>query len=294
MSRKTIKVNFYHIEIYQTGNLSFESLIEEVLQKPREERIMEIRAAPIWLCDASIDQNFVTGDMIRLGMNEIPVKGNLRGIVENIDLNDDEGLGTQSAFLYHIPTKVLLLQNRQAGISPYNLAKYLMEITGIDNNIFVDPILLLETWRKLENMQDIRNFEVRVATLDHLGIFAGDDPAVKDINQMTQYFQAPSLELKLSVGKARNTSLELKKSKKFLKNLLRLNGRNTPVKKLRVSGKTDDEDSLNLDLLSDRMSENIEYNFLGRTLPYTERKKLLKEAWDKRSEEILQMYPISQ
>ncbi|MEL4896034.1 DUF6731 family protein [Crocosphaera sp. Alani8] len=294
MSQKTITVHFYRVEISETGTLSFESLIEQVLDKPREQRMMQIRAAPLWLYDASIDREFVEGDMIRLGMNEIPPKGDLTGNIENIYLNDNEGLVMQSAFLYHIPTKVLLLQNRQGGISPNNLAKYLMEINKIDNTIFVDPILSPEILRKLENMKDVRNIEVKVAKLDNLEIFAPDDLAVKDINEMRQYFQAPSLELKLSVGRAKHQSLEPQKSKNFLRNMLRLGGNNTPVKKLRISGHTDDNELLKINLLEDRMSAKIKHDFKDRTLGYDERKEILKQAWEKKSKEILKMSETSQ
>jgi hypothetical protein len=120
---KTINVDFYRVEICQSDDITLESLIQKILYKPKENKILTIRNIPIWLIDATIEREFIEGDFIRLGMNDIPVKGNLQGFIENIRLNSNEGLGVQSAFLYHIPTRVFLLQAGKGGISPANFAR---------------------------------------------------------------------------------------------------------------------------------------------------------------------------
>ena len=76
--------------------------------------------------------------------------------------------------------------------------------------------------------------------------------------------------------------------------MLRLGGNNTPVKKLRISGHTDDNELLKINLLEDRMSAKIKHDFKDRTLGYDERKEILKQAWEKKSKEILKMSETSQ
>lgn len=286
----TIKVDFYRVEISNTGNLSFENLIQQVLDKPRLDRIVTINAAPIWLVEASINNDCVEGDLIRLKMRDIPVKGSLQGIVENIHLTENEGLGIQSAFLYHIPTKVLLLENRKSGIYHSNFARYLSQINQENPPILINPILQLEALKKLDRMTDIRKVDIRVAGLDNLAILGNDDYAVKEITEMGKYFQSPYLSLQLSVGKARKKSLSLEKVKNFVTNLFD-SGENQ-VEKLTITGNADDDESLYLDLLRDRMREEISHNSSSRTLSYKERRDCIKSAWNRRKQEIIEMYPL--
>lgn len=288
---RNINIDFYRVEIFQAGTITVESLIQQILNKPKEDRVQFIRHIPVWLNEASIDQEFVEGDFIRLGMNDIPVKGNVQGIIENIKLDDNEGLGVQSAFLYHIPTRVFLLQSVKSGISNTNFSRYLTEITEINKPIFVDLILQLETWKKLDRMRDIRKMDIRVAGLDNLEILADNDNPVGSIRELAQYYEAPSLSLELSVGKAKNKSLALGRAKELVFSLIRMNSNHNQVKTLRISGDIDDDGLLFIDLLRDRMRESIQHDIPSRTIHYEDRKKLIKKAWENRSQEIFKLYP---
>jgi hypothetical protein len=285
----TIKVDFYRVDISSTGNVSFESLIDQVLKKSTKDRVIEIRAAPIWLNEASIDQDFVEGDLVRLRMTDLPVKGNLSGIIENLQLNDNEGIGGQTAFLYHLPTKVLLLQASKSGVSPPNLVRYLREINQFEGSLCIDPVLNSDILIKLDELQEFRQLEIRVAGLEHLPTDQ-DDYAIRDIIRMSHEFRSPSLSLTLSVGKARNKSLLPELVKQLANNLIkRYNQHPQQVKRLRVSGNSEDE-NFALDLLKDRMREEIASNGTSRTHSYQQRNGILKKAWQHREKELLEMF----
>jgi hypothetical protein len=142
-------------------------------------------------------------------------------------------------------------------------------------------------------MKEIRKMEIRVAGLDHLGILAENNHPVGDIKELASYYEAPSLYLELSSGRARNRSLSLENVKKLTTNLLRMNtNQNSPVKTLRISGDIDEDESLAIDLLRDRMREIIKHDLSSRTIQYTDRKRLLKKAWDNRLQDIFKIYPL--
>jgi hypothetical protein len=291
---KAINVDFYRVEIFQASDITLESLIQKILYKPDKNRILEIRNIPIWLIDATIEGEFIEGDFIRLGMNDIPVKGNRQGFIENIRLNNNEGLGVLSAFLYHIPTRVFLLQAGKGGISAANFARYITELTEINTTIFVDPILQIETLQKLHSMKEIRKMEIKVAGLDSLEILASNNNPVGGIRELAQYYEAPSVYLELSAGRSRNQSLSLENAKNLTNSLLRMNNtQNAPVKKLRISGDIDEDESLAIDLLRDRMREIIKHDLSSRTIQYTDRKRLIKKAWDNRAQDIFKIYPLA-
>ena len=293
-----INVEFYRLESSQIIDFSFENCMTQLWDVQPSQRIKNIYGKPTWLVEASINNDFIEGDFIRLKMDDIPVKGSLRGITERIRLGEDEGIGVQSAFLYNIPRKILLLERKQGGMFNSTLAKYILDVINNDNDrsnrkIFFDPIIQSETLRNLNSMRDIRKFNIRIATIDDFSIFADDDPAITEVTELKEYFQAPSLSLEISVGHHKAHPLSKDNILTTARNLLRRNGQEkSPVKSLRVSGMDENEELREIDLLKDRMREKIEHDHLDRTLTYEQRKLALKRAWEIRNEELNRIYPV--
>lgn len=75
--------------------------------------------------------------------------------------------------------------------------------------------------------------------------------------------------------------------------LFRSSAEKNNVSKLKIKGKEhkDDNKSFPLDLLQDRIKEEISHNLKTRTMSYEDRQPLLHEAWHRRQEEMLQRFP---
>jgi hypothetical protein len=81
----TINVDFYLVKIKDADDVSsFESLVQQIGNKPRDETVKEIKGVQIWLSEASIKQDFVEGEMVRLKMDNIPPIGDSEGLLENL------------------------------------------------------------------------------------------------------------------------------------------------------------------------------------------------------------------
>src|SRR5580704_9270886 len=110
------------------GAPPFEDLVQLVEESPRDDgRNLEIGPDPARLQESGIWNHCHEGEMVRIRMDMLPRKASLDGALEDLDFEDDEGLGEETAFLYHPPTQVLALQRNRSGVSASGLAWYVKE-----------------------------------------------------------------------------------------------------------------------------------------------------------------------
>ncbi len=225
----------------------------------------------------------------------------MSGNLEDITLNDDEGIGERTAFLYHIPTRVIILERTQSGVSIIGFTKYFQYMSGINEPISVDPVLNGNAMTKLNRMREIQKFEIRIAGLDNPGqLFAGSDEAVNEIARIANTFRAPSLSLVVSMAQKRDDSLSLENvlqtARRFLTITESYRGSNSVNNRLRanvirITGSTDeDHGRLLVDLIKDRMRHEVSINYGGRGIPYLERRQALQTAWQQHELEIRGMF----
>lgn len=293
MSKK-FKIDFYKVQMPESAGVSFESILQKVENLSPKDRVKEIRLHQIWLLQSSTYQQVWEGNMIRLRMNDVPIKGNLLGNVEEIHLRDDEGIGEQTAFLYHIPMRVLALQSTKNGTSPSTFANYFEAISGFGTPIYLDPVLQLDAMQRLLNMNTVSKLDVRVAGLDNMGILQDQDIDLKQFVNMSETFRAPNLSVTLSVGHEKKKTLAVETIKNVAIKLSRMFQQNhQSIKTLRISGSTGDEEYIQLDLLKDRMRESLDINSgRQRTIPYELRQKAIREGWGKRYDELTKMFTL--
>jgi hypothetical protein len=292
MSKK-IRVDFYRVDT-QDPSVLFEDVIQKISDLPHDEsRNVEIRGFPIRLQDSSSQRSgFWRGDLVRIRMNSIPTKASLSGETEPLDLDDDEGLGEETAFLYHIATKVLMLQCNRLGVSASAFARYCQELCQLDKNIFFNPILKGDVMAQLAKMQIVRKLKIQVAGLEDLDILRDQNQGVNEILNIRDVFSSPNVYLTVSVGNRRKTSLE--NVKETATKLFRLAGDNAGnVKKIEVSGASEeDEQTEAIDLLEYWMKEWITINPTDpRSVTYPERIQALEQAWSRGKEDLQKMFP---
>lgn len=303
MSKKII-VDFYRIELANVQT-KFEQLLQKIIALPRKERTVDVRLTPINLYDASQDGDFWHGEITRIRMIDPPVKASRDGEVEDIPLDEDEGIGEKTAFLYHCSTRVLLLQTTHSGVSISTFLQYFQTICQ-NTRISADPILQPQAMKKLGQMHDIQKFEVRVAGLDNPGkLFQEDDLAIGTFQKIADDFCAPMMNITLSVGNKKDRSLSIDNVVRIAKNLViksseqleKPGGKQQKVNTIRITGSTMDSEEneattkLFVDLLRDRMRERVDVRIQGRgNISYSIRIQALETAWQRREKEILALF----
>ncbi|WP_026736133.1 DUF6731 family protein [Fischerella sp. PCC 9605] len=289
---KTLNIDFFKLVILADMNLSFEEVLQKVIQVPADQRFKEVRLHYVSLHRAVFGwQQTWEGEIVRLRMDNIPVKANLAGKIEDFKLADDEGIGEQSAFIYHPATNILLLQSNKHGVSPGNFARYFELMIGSNTSLYIDPVIQLDALQRLEKMKTVKKLNISIAALENMSVF--ENYGLEEFANLTTAYQAPAIDIEFKVSRSKKSSLSLEKVRNATTSLLRISNQNqSQVKKIRISGSSDDDDSLYVDLLKDKMRESIQIQASKsqRNIPYLERQKALRNAWEKRKDEILKMY----
>ncbi|MBD2479877.1 MULTISPECIES: DUF6731 family protein [Nostocaceae] len=289
---KTLNVDFFKVVIPADMNVSFGEVLQKVMQLPANQRFQEVRLHYVSLHEAVFGwQQIWEGEIVRLRMDNIPVKANLAGKIEDFKLADDEGIGEQSAFIYDPATNILLLQSNKHGVSSGNFARYFELIIGSNTSIYIDPVIQWDAVQRLEQMKTVTKLNISIAALENMSVF--ENSGLEEFVNLTTAYQAPVIDVEFKVSRSKQPSLLLDKVRNATTKLLRISNQNqSQVKKIRISGSSDDDDNLYVDLLKDKMRESIQIKASKgqRNIPYLERQKALRDAWEKRKSEILKMY----
>lgn len=288
MTRK-LKVDFFKVVLPDDFPHPFEYVLNAVNDSPNNDTRNAIRnACPFRLQEAWQTRDCWKGEMIRIRMDQLPIKAKLSGDLSSIDLEDDEGIGEETAFLYHVPTKVLTIQRNRYGV-PAGVFAWYFEEKGSVESIELQPILQKDGLQRLADMKVVRKMSLNIAGVENMTAFKGLGQGVESMLGLMNQFESPNLTLTVSMGKQRGS---LKWVKSFAQSFAKLNqqGENS-IHKFEISGKTEDGEKSVLDLIEYRMVEEIEVELRsGRTISSSEREYAVQKAFSSRKQELLEMF----
>lgn len=288
---KIMKVDFYRLHQQQDNHIELEGILLNIARaRQGEDRNVDVGTTPIRLQEISQSDSLIDGDMMKIRMDEVPLKVKLNGEAEAIDLDDDEGIGEETAFLFDPATQVLALQRNRYGVSIGALSSYIEQIGRIEAINF-DPVITEEGIRKLERYRDIRTFSFGIAGLERVRVFEREGFGLEMMNDLARIYQAPSVTINMSMSH-HGGSLVMHTIRQAIRRLLRASRENEAnIKKIVLKGRDQDGDPLLVDILEDRM---VEYGEISldehRHALYTDRRNILREAFQHRRREIRTLF----
>lgn len=284
--QRSLFADFYRVQV--PDGEDFGEILESVAQTPNDKRRnVDARGTPVRLHE-SHGAPTEEGDLVKIRMDEVPVKASLSGSISPFALGSDEGVGEQTAFLYDATLETLVLQRNRYGVSASAFANYFETLTSI-GPIILEPILQEDALKKLQRLSEIRKFQVRVAGAD-ARVFKDQAHGAKEMAQLISAFGAPNISLELSMGYSRG-SLLLDRAKAAARRFLSLaEDPSGGVTGIVITGTSDASERTVLDLLNYRMEESIDVPKNGRELKYSARRVALKQALGKRRQELKRMF----
>lgn len=296
--------DFYRLRMPQSGEISFkfEDLLLDVSTLDESRRTEHINGFPIRLQSLTQSENYkgckiVEGEMIRIKMRGLPVVAGIDEGVETLDLEDDEGLGSQTAFMYHPATQVLVLHSVQTGVSIVSFLKYFEEMGSvvfekISGEIKADPIINKDALVRYKKISEVKSFSFRIAGVDNEEFFKDIPHAVKEEIALLKKYGAPSIGLTITTGRVHSESLNPNASSSTIDALMKLSGRHKKnVHSLEISGKSAEDETIKIkNLFNDLIKEEIRLNEPNlRNIPYFVRRDALRTAWTNRKDEIYEI-----
>lgn len=234
----------------------------------------------------------LAGDMLRIRMQNIPVKASLLGSIDELDLDDDEGIGEESAFWFDSHLAVLAYQRNRTGVPASRFCDYVSQLAGLEASPDLEHVVLPDAYRKLRRMERHTRFELKCAHADNGDLFKGDGGAVGQAMTDMSALGAPLLTLTASCGRADRAMNRgvLHRAVEMMRGLIG-SQHGEVVRKLEISGRTHDDELLVVDLVEDRMVETATIDVgRHRHAPYAVRARYLQEAYGRRAKELRTMF----
>lgn len=257
---KTVKYDFFQVETPEDRPLV--DILDDIFLKEYEDRIVEIFGYPVCLDQlASSSNGKVHGLFIKVRMDGIPPKANIKtGEKHAIELDDDEGLGEDTVFIFDPSLNVLVLQRNRIGVTPSQFSRYIHDNCDLDGDIRLAPILVEGAYQRLAQFGVFRKLRVRVSPLVSNEIFRGQGHSVSKLADLSQEFQSPVIDVSFGMGRAKKGSLLPAAIKEMIDSLLYIRDQNTQaVTNLEITGKDDDDSDTNfIDLIEERMVEEAD------------------------------------
>jgi len=237
----------------------------------------------------------ITGEVAKIRMTGIPEKMRLNGDVDQIDLEDDQGLGEVAAFVYVPDIEILVYQKNRDAVSASAFSLYLQELGELESEVEFDFILEAEALQRLAEMDIIRRFELQIAAPNNSEIFRDLDLAPNTLAGLMGTSPSVKASFVFSMGHQREGSILNEEVSRICRRLydraFHNENRNEKIKLL-VSGREEfGAETEVIDLFSDRMIESIDVD-LGeqRVIPHNALTRAAREAWRNRSVELREMF----
>lgn len=295
---KRMYIDFYRVMVEPSNGLNFATILRNVWSSSesaknwnaRDGHVLRLHTLNHFRNERSI------GNLVRLRMTEVPLKGSIGGQLGSLGLQEDEGVAEETAFLYSARFNVIALQRNRYGATPNVAAYYFKAMIGdAVNSITFDPVLTPDAVRRMERIVTVRRVNIRAAGIDSSEVFGRrrNDLGVKAMGEVMNYFEAPTINMELSVGRQRRGSLAIDAVKSTVQNVLGIH-RETPekIRGLLVTGNDDEGTTDIINMLKLQMTDVYETSTKGRSIPLEERITLLRKAYSDRLSDLLQMYEV--
>jgi len=289
----SLGVDFFHVE-GDEETPPFQQVLEMVMGKSPADATINVSGTPCRLDQCTKRDPLYQGNLVKIRMEQVPgVASVAEAGITPIELEEHEGIGEQTAFLFDRRTEVLAMQRNRFGVTARVFVRYFGEFLQQPAMLLLHPVLQSGTLRQLQRMNIIRKLKISVAGAE-TRIFRDQGFAAKQLAEIQTMFGAPAVEVIVKMGHARG-SLATNAVRTAVNGLLRISNAETEADKnsiqdLKVHGGADDSDYAWLDLLNNRMYEVVTFSTDSRIVPYDNRREAVRTAWSRRSSERHEMY----
>lgn len=289
-----IKVDFFKVEEPTRDTNLFHDALRRVVEMPDDvSRTRDVFSSKIRMQSLIEEDQFMSGELARIRMDEVPLKISLAGRKEEINLDEDEGIGEETAFMFSPELHVCAVQRNRYGVSVGMLHRYLALAGDIPQPINFVPVICTDGLQRIAGLGTIKRFRIKVAGAENTAPIRNQCQEVGPAVQMMDSFEANHVDIVLSMGRNPGT-LVVRRVLNTATRLLTF-GQNNPnqVEHIEVMGE-DGDDRRVIDLLQYKMSESIDID-PGRTrrLTTVQRRIILREAWDRKLDEIRTIFTVA-
>lgn len=287
---KTLNFDFFRVVHPKKGTTPFEQGLLELAKLQGEARVHHNGDYPVRLQNLVKYQDAYIGDVARIRMNDIPDKLKLSGEREEIELDEDQGLGEISSFLYHPHTKVLMMMRNRNAVSLSAFSAY-MDAKHPLNGVRYDLILQEEAYERLQKFKRIGRVELKVAAPGNAQLFDSIGVSPKGLAELMNATPRVSLSYAFSMSYDRENTLPKSIIGDIASKVMSL-----PLKKLEdvkmvVAGNDETLEKEVIDLFTDALSEKVSVNIKEqRKMSDDQRYRAVASVWEKKKASLVKIF----
>ena len=287
---KTVNIDFYRVVMPENAATTFDALLDRTEQIPlqNDTRTREITGDPVRLQELHRHGGYLEGDMVRTRMDTLPRRSNIEtGQLALLDLDDDEGLGEETAFLYDPATHCLTIQRNRFAVSASAFATYCTEIGAFESAIILEPIISGDAIARLQEFDRVSRLTIKVAGLAGGRVLRDTPYSLGHIAAFADDYAGPIVNIDVSMGHQRG-SLARDRVRGVVEWLRRqFRDREVDVRRIEVSGSSAGDETQVLDLLESRIVEHRTVEISrNRIVTYMARRNAVRAAWDAQRDRI--------
>jgi hypothetical protein len=288
---KQLRYDFYQVVMPQDSCPTFEGILSQIFTLEGRERLYLVADHHIRLHNLSNGASYLLGDVARIRMNDIPDKMRLSGETEPLELDEDEGLGEVTSFIYHPVTRVIMMMRNRNAIGVAGLGRY-VENLGRVEGIQFNHVLQVEAYRRLEQLTTIQRLDLEVAAPGNGTIFQdmGLSPEIAtDLIGLSPHVR---LSLSFSTGYDREVSLPRRAIERIVTLFRdRRTVADNETMSLIVSGREDNSKKEVIDLFEDVLTDFIDVNIrTQRRISDEQRHQATKDVWARHRNRLIQIF----
>lgn len=287
---KTLKFDFYQVDMPQTDPRSFEAVIDTINLLQGAERVYNTDKYPIRLQAVIRRPAYYIGDIAKIRMDDIPDKMKLSGETEPIDLDDDQGLGEITSFIYNPAIRLLVLLRNRYAVSATGFAHYYQFKGNINGELLLKPLIETAALQRLAQMGIIKKFEIGLSAPGNAQIYQTLGLRPQAVLDLMDVAPKVKVDITFMMDREKNSTFSLANVQRIAGNLINLNDNNEIVK-LAISGKDNPDESTDvLDLLEDIIVEKEDVNIRNeRRITDQDRHHAITTVYQRREQEMINM-----
>lgn len=232
----------------------------------------------------SEDGDFLEGDLCRKQLTGIPPTAGPQGLNEMV-LEDGQGLGYLAAFAFHVPTRCILLERNKMSASKVRLSLYLKKLNP-DTTFTFEEVVNPDVWDRFKE-SEVRSLKFGISNPENLEALADNNfAAIHSARKMAEAYNGLSISIDIGVGHVRNAHLNKGPVRKTIEALIKGGAR-------RVQAVVEEEDGSSIiDFLGDQLKAQgvIEFEGVDPNQNYVKRRNFLRSHFHDSLPYLLEMY----
>ena len=202
-----VSAGFFRASAPAGGTGGFEGAIRSLAQLPSaRDRERDLGQGVIIRIERATETaEYIEGEFSRIQKANIPSQASSEGLLPLV-LQDGHGLAHVAAFLYHRPSRVLLLQRNSQSATVNRLSLY-VAADNAGNLVTFAPVITEDALERFKHGEP-RSFSVKFSGIDQLQ--ALDDAGIavaKGARMIGEAYDGVEVEIRVSAGRSRKSFL---------------------------------------------------------------------------------------